>query len=68
MASPFRCLHTFHVVLQLIEALVPNRVLLCDPACGGYERFWRKFKTTNASFLLRPYQAALFKHREVLRK
>ena len=51
-ASPFRCLHTFHVVLHPIEALVPNRVLLCDPAFGGYERFWRKLKTTNASFLV----------------
>jgi hypothetical protein len=68
LASPFRCLHTFHEVLHPIQALVPDRMLLCQPAFGGCERFWRKLKTTNAPFLVRPYQAALFKHRKMLRK
>ena len=68
LASPFRCLHTFHEVLHAIETLVPDRMLLCQPTFGGCERFWRKLKTTNAPFLLRPYQAALFKHRKMLRK
>jgi hypothetical protein len=54
--------------LQLIEALAPNCVLLCDPALGSFERLWRKLKAANASFLLRPHQAALFKHRKVLRE
>jgi hypothetical protein len=68
MASPFRCLHTFHVVLHLIETLVPDRVLLRQPARGGYERLWCKLKAANAPFLVRPHHAALFKHRKMLRK
>ncbi len=40
MASAFRCLHAFHVVLQLIETLVPNRALRHHPVFSCCERLW----------------------------
>src|SRR3981081_963969 len=67
-ASAFRCLHTFHVVLQLIEALVPNRPLCNHPVFGGCERLRNKMKAANAPFLARSHDAALLEHLKVLRK
>lgn len=51
-----------------LEALVPDLVLICHPAFGRGERFWRKLKTTNTSFLVRLHQAAFFEHRKMLRE
>ncbi len=67
-ASAFRCLHTFHVVLQLIEALVPNCPLRNHPVFDGGERLRNKMKAANASFLARSHNAALLEHLKVLRK
>ena len=67
-ASAFRSLHTFHVVLQLIEALVPNRPLRNHPVFGSCERLRNKMKAANAPFLARSHDAALLEHPKVLRK
>jgi len=68
MASAFRYLHAFHVVLQLIEALIPDRALRHHPVFSGCERLWCKMIAANAPFLARSHHAAFLEHRKMLRK
>jgi hypothetical protein len=68
MALPFRYLRAFHVVLQLIEALIPSRALRNHPVFGSCERLRRKMKSANSPFLVRSHQTTLLEHDKMLSK
>ena len=68
MALTFRCRHAFHVVLQLIEPLIPNRALRNHPVFGSCERLRCKVKSANPPLLVRSHQTTLLEHGKMLSK